>query len=81
VFGINVADTVGYAGSVGVQLFHDLNPHPLTRLAFLEGFSYFMCLAGALCLPASCFFFLREPPKETAVSPATKISAPRAPVP
>jgi hypothetical protein len=64
VFGINLADSVGYAGSVGVQLFHDLTPHPLTRLAFLEALSYFMCLVGIGCLLVSCLYFSREGPRE-----------------
>jgi hypothetical protein len=63
VFGINLADAVGYAGSVGVQLYRDLTPHPLTRLAFLEAFSYFMCAVGIICLIASCAYLLREQPR------------------
>jgi hypothetical protein len=65
VFGINLADSVGYAGSVGVQLFHDLNPHPLTRLAFLEAFSLFLCLVGTASLLVSCVYFLRQAPQGT----------------
>lgn len=60
VFGINLADAVGYAGSVGVQLFRNLTPHPFMRRGFLVSFSYVVCAVGIVCLLASCAVFLRE---------------------
>jgi len=59
VFAIYLADAIGYTGSVGVQLFKDLGRGNLSHLGFFRGYSYFMCAVGAVCLIASCVYFLR----------------------
>ena len=50
VFGIYLADAVGYTGSVLVQLYKDLAEGELTRLAFFRGFSLQLALWGSVCL-------------------------------
>jgi len=60
VFAIYVADSIGYTGSVGVQLFKDLVQSDLSRLGFFKGFTYFMSVVGVVCLVSSCISFLRQ---------------------
>ena len=60
VFAIYVADAVGYTGSVGVLLYKDLAQSELSRLAFLEAFSWGLSGLGSVCLITSCVYFLRR---------------------
>jgi MFS family permease len=59
VFAIYVADSLGYVGSVAVQLYKDLGSHNSTRADFLADFAYFLSVLGAATLAASCVYFLR----------------------
>ncbi|MEM9354444.1 MAG: DUF5690 family protein [Planctomycetota bacterium] len=53
VFAIYVADALGYTGSVAVLLFSDLAVGDMSRLRFLEGFSYAVSIIGAALI--GCF--------------------------
>jgi hypothetical protein len=64
VFAIYLADSIGYTGSVGVQLFKDLAEADSSRLGFFIGFTYFMSILGVICLTGSLFYFLRKQHKE-----------------
>jgi hypothetical protein len=46
VFGIYVADALGYGGSVAVQVYRDLAAHHATRLAFFEDLTWVVGLSG-----------------------------------
>jgi len=57
VFAVNVADAVGYTGSVSMQLYKDLVVAGTSRLGFFKSFSYGLSLGGcALLLLASAYF-------------------------
>ena len=60
VFGIYLADAVGYSGSVGMQIGKDVIARSTTHLDFLRAGSYLLATAGALCLVVSCYAFLRH---------------------
>lgn len=57
VFAIYLADSIGYTGSVGVQLYKDLMAHGQSRLGFFVGFTWFMSAMGSACLVASALYF------------------------
>ncbi|MFC1791034.1 DUF5690 family protein [Gemmatimonadota bacterium] len=59
VFGIYVADAVGYGGSVGVQLFRDLGAAQFSRLEFFVGLSQITAWGGLLLLPLSGILMMR----------------------
>jgi Family of unknown function (DUF5690) len=60
VFAVNLADAVGYSGSVGVLLLQDLWAHDMTRLAFVEAWSYVLSLGGCVGLGLACVYFWRS---------------------
>ena len=60
VFGIYMADAVGYTGSVGMLLFKDLVAADMSRMDFFKLLTYVMAGVGTVCLTASCFYFLRR---------------------
>ncbi len=60
VFAIYVADAVGYSGSVGVQLYKDLNHSAISWKSFFVGFSYFTSLLCTALLVVSCVYFLAK---------------------
>ena len=66
VFAIYLADSIGYTGSVGVQLYRDLAQHNVSRLEFFKGFTYFMSVLGLVCLVSSCIYFLRRQARASA---------------
>jgi len=59
-FAISLVDAVGYTGSVGVILWKDFFAADLSRLGFITGFSWLMCLSGLLLSFASLWYFLRK---------------------
>ncbi len=67
VFAIYVADALGYTGSVAVLLFSDLAVGDLSRLRFLEGFSYVVSIGGAGLIGYSAIYL-------TGVKPANNPS-------
>ena len=57
VFAVNLADAVGYTGSVSMQLYKDLLVANASRLGFFKSFSYGLSLGGcALLLLAGVYF-------------------------
>jgi hypothetical protein len=58
VFAINVADSIGYVGSIGVMLGKDVLLSSIDRLAFFRYLSYFMAVLGTCMLVLSCAYFL-----------------------
>ncbi len=60
VFAIYLADTIGYTGSVAVQLLKDLGWGGVSRLAFFRQFSYCVSLLGVACLLTSMVYLLRK---------------------
>lgn len=59
VFAINLADAVGYFGSVGLQLYKDLAAHGSSRYGFFRGVCYVLCLGGSALLAFSALYFTR----------------------
>jgi len=64
VFAVNVADAVGYTGSVGVQLYKDLLAQESTRLTFFRSFSYALSSVGCGALVLAAAYFWRQSPKD-----------------
>jgi hypothetical protein len=62
VFAIYLADSLGYTGSVGVQLYRDLGAPAGTRLAFFRGLTYFTASIAIVLLAASAAWLLRWRP-------------------
>jgi hypothetical protein len=60
VFAIYVADSIGYTGSVIVQLYKDLGAGNLSRLGFFKGFTWFLSALGVVCLLCSALYFWRR---------------------
>ena len=63
VFGIYLADALGYSGSIGLQLLKDLLFSGQSRLLFFEGFSLVMAIAGSGCLLWSAWHLRKTLPK------------------
>jgi hypothetical protein len=60
VFAVNVADAVGYSGSVGVQLYKDIAAAEMTRLSFFKVFSYGLSAGGCLLLTFAAAYFAKQ---------------------
>ena len=58
VFAIYIADSVGYTGSIALQVYKDLFQSNINRFEFFHGFTYAFSLLGAGLLVASCICFL-----------------------
>lgn len=58
VFAIYIADSVGYTGSIVVQIYRDLFQPDINRFEFFRAFTYTFSLLGAVLLVASCVSFL-----------------------
>ena len=71
VFGIYLADTVGYSGSVLLQLTKDFLLNEAPHLHFLRVASYLLATIGVVALTVSCAAFLR---RRTPVAIATSES-------
>lgn len=63
VFAIYVADSLGYTGSIGVQLYKDLGGETGTRLSFFRGLTYFTAAVAVVLLAAGAVYFLRWRPR------------------
>ncbi len=61
-FAVNLADAVGYTGSVGLQLLKDLGASGASRLDFFTNFSLALSATGCLLLPLTAAYFLRRSP-------------------
>ena len=71
VFGIYMADAVGYTGSVAMLLFKDLVASEMTRLDFFKALTYVMAIVGTICLAASCFYFVGRSKEEESKASAS----------
>jgi len=60
VFGIQLADSIGYTGSVLVQLYKDLGSKALSRLEFFNTFSLLLGLGGFALVAYGAFYFFRR---------------------
>ena len=58
VFAIYIADSIGYMGSISVQLYRDVFQSDLNRFEFFHAFTYAFSLLGFGLLVASCISFL-----------------------
>jgi hypothetical protein len=58
VFAINLADFVGYSGSIVTMQVKDLVFPNVSHLGFLRGFSYFLSVFAGVNLLASCAYFV-----------------------
>jgi len=66
VFAVNLADAVGYTGSVAMQLYKDLVVASSTRLGFFKLFSYGLSLGGGVLLLAAGVYFSRSAARQPA---------------
>lgn len=76
VFGIYVADAIGYTGSVGTQLFKDLGAATLSRADFFLDFSVGLSILGLVCLTASAWAVFRAVSREAGQGTVSAITAP-----
>lgn len=60
VFGIQLADSIGYTGSVMVQLYKDLADKAASRLEFFNTFSLLLGLGGFALVAFGAFYFFRR---------------------
>lgn len=63
VFGIYLADALGYTGSIGIQLYSDFVSTEVSRLGFFIGFTHLMSVGGAVLLAISGMLWLRAAPR------------------
>ena len=68
VFAVNLADAVGYTGSVAMQLFKDLGHGEMSRLQFFRGVSYLLGVGGAAILGLALFYFVRQAQQQPVAS-------------
>jgi hypothetical protein len=68
VFGMYLADSAGYSGSVVVQLAKDLVVGDLSRLEFMQRLSLFVSLFGTLSVLTGWFYFASRPSDAAATS-------------
>lgn len=62
VFGIYLADALGYTGSIGVQLYSDFLSTKMSRLGFFLGFTHLLSIFGAALLLISGVLWIRTGP-------------------
>jgi len=60
VFAVNVADAVGYSGSVALLLYKDVFSADTTRLVFFKAVSYSLAVVGCTSLCLACAYFVRR---------------------
>jgi hypothetical protein len=57
---VNLADAIGYCGSVGTLLFKDLVARDTSRLRFFTAFSYALSVLGSVGLMLAATYFWRQ---------------------
>jgi hypothetical protein len=67
VFAVNLADAVGYSGSVGMLLFKDLVARDTRRLSFFASCSYALSVGGGIGLMLAAGYFWRQARRELMV--------------
>ncbi len=60
VFAIYIADSIGYTGSIALQVYKDVFQSDINRFEFFRAFTYVFSLLGAGLLVASCIYFLQK---------------------
>jgi uncharacterized protein DUF5690 len=60
VFAVNLADAVGYSGSLGMLLYKDVFAAESSRLGFFKTFTYGLSLGGAVLLSLAAVYFARQ---------------------
>lgn len=60
VFGIYLADALGYTGSIVIQIYSDFVSKEVSRLGFLMDFTHLLSVGGALLLGISGVLWLRS---------------------
>ena len=60
VFAVNLADAVGYCGSIGMLLYKDLAARDQSRLAFFDTACLWLGAAGSAGLALAAVYFLRQ---------------------
>lgn len=59
-FAIQLADAIGYTGSLLIMVYKDVFQDSTSRLEFFKGITYFMAVLGLLLLAASGAYFLNR---------------------
>src|SRR5690606_32361000 len=72
VFAVNLADAVGYSGSVGTLLFKDLVARDTSRLTFFTRSSYALSVLGSAGLLLAATYFWQQAQR------AARVTAPDA---
>jgi hypothetical protein len=75
VFAIYIADSIGYTGSIALQVYRDLFQSDIDRFEFFHAFTYVLSLLGAGLLVASCIYFLPKTHRSPERQPAKAHSA------
>jgi hypothetical protein len=60
VFAIYIADSMGYLGSVSMQLYKDLLESGSSKLEFFQSYSYLTSISGVLLLGISALYFAKR---------------------
>jgi hypothetical protein len=60
VFAVNLADAVGYSGSLGMLLYKDVFAAESSRLGFFKTFSYGLSLGGGVLLLLAALYFASQ---------------------
>lgn len=76
VFGIYIADSFGYVGSILVLLYKDFFAADATRVGFFMTFSWMLAAVGIASLVSSGYFFLRLPAPADASDEANSLASP-----
>lgn len=63
VFGIQLADSIGYTGAVIIQIYKDLGTPKDTHLTFFGQFSLLLGIGGFILAAAGAWYFMRVTPK------------------
>jgi len=71
VFGIQLADAIGYCGSASVQLYKDLGQKSISHLAFFQGFCWILGCAGIVLLTFCTVYFHHRARPLPGVRPAS----------
>lgn len=63
VFGIQLADSIGYTGAVVIQIYKDLGTPKDTHLTYFSQFSLLLGIGGFILAAAGAWYFMRVTPK------------------
>jgi hypothetical protein len=77
VFAIALADAVGYAGTVALQVYKDVFTPDTSRFAFFRIVSYCLSIGGVVALCFALAYFTRLAQRRLSAAPAALGQAPR----